>query len=56
MKAARIGQLNTVELLIKKGADIGVKDKEGKSALSWAIEEKHDHIAQFLRDHGVSEQ
>ena len=48
-KAARNGCRETAELLIAKGADVNVKDDSGKTALQLAVDEKHDAVAELLR-------
>jgi ankyrin repeat protein len=55
MMAAAEGLVNNVRALILAGADINVRDKEGKSALMYA--NKHDHrpAARLLKSYGAVE-
>ena len=49
------GNREIVELLIARGADVHVKDKEGQTALSLAIRNNLPKIAEILRKAGALE-
>lgn len=51
--AIKAGNLNTVEALINKGANVNVKNKHGESALALAILKGHPNIAQLLIEKGA---
>lgn len=51
--AVRSRQKAAVELMLKKGADVDVRDVWGKSALLHATEFGYDDIAQLLLDRGA---
>ncbi|MEI0796923.1 ankyrin repeat domain-containing protein [Brachyspira intermedia] len=44
-----IGDFEMVELLIDSGADINFKDKKGRTALRYAVENGHSEVAEFLK-------
>lgn len=46
--AAAGGNLGIVKLLIEEGADLGLRDKKGNSALSWAVQGGSMDIVQYL--------
>lgn len=46
-------QLETVKLLVERGADIHAKDNEGQTALFYAEEYGIDDIASFLKEQGA---
>jgi uncharacterized protein len=48
ISAAARGDLEVVNLLIARGADVNVKDKQGYTALSHAIEARYDEVALVL--------
>ena len=43
------------ELLIKEGADINVKDTNGRTLLAWAIKKGNKELADLLKKHGAVE-
>ncbi|KAH8120309.1 ankyrin repeat-containing domain protein [Phellopilus nigrolimitatus] len=45
------GSVRIVELLIRKGADVGIKDEDGFSALDLAREANHEDIILLLESH-----
>ncbi len=49
MQAALVGQMEMVKLLLDAGADSSVKDTGGRTAISYAQEQKHEDIAQFIK-------
>lgn len=51
--AAMLGHAEIVELLLKAGADIEYKDREGRSPLSLAVEANHTAVARVLIDYGA---
>lgn len=52
--AATIGNLDIVQVLVTKGADINVQDKTGNSALMMAARNGHETVTQFLLDNGAN--
>jgi len=42
-------------LLLEKGADVNVKDKDGKTALIYASENGHKEVAALLKSYGATE-
>jgi ankyrin repeat protein len=55
MVAAENGRLQNVRALVHAGADMNLKDGEGKNALSLAIENEHRSIVRLLRAKGAQE-
>ena len=53
MCATRNGHLNVVQYLIKEGANPNIKNNEGKTALDLAEENRHEEVAEFLRNAGA---
>lgn len=51
--AAHRGDVEMVELLLARGADPGLANPDGKTALDWALREGHDAVAEILRRHGA---
>jgi ankyrin repeat protein len=51
MLAAEKGHKPVVSLLLKRGADPKLKDKNGKTAADWAAFFNHDDVAKLLRSH-----
>lgn len=51
--AAKQGDDLIVQRLIAEGADINVKDVDGKTALHFAAEEGNESVAQILLEHGA---
>jgi len=49
-----MNQKDTIELLLKNGADISLKDKKGETSLEWAESLKQHEIIQLLREHDMS--
>ena len=47
LKATKYGQVSCVNTLITAGADVNIPDKNGKTALSHAVEELHHDIDNF---------
>ena len=48
-KAAELGKLDVVRFLISRGADTGVKDATGQTALDCAKESGHSKIVELLQ-------
>lgn len=48
-RAAEIGKLDVVELLVRRGADSLIRDARGKLAVERAERNGHDEIAALLR-------
>lgn len=55
MMAARNNQLELAKLLIKNGADVNKKAKDGKSALTLSFENKHTEMTALLKSQGAKE-
>ncbi len=53
--AVRLKKQHLVELLLKHGADLGLGDKHGVTALAWAQRLGHTDISAILRQAGASE-
>ena len=50
-----MGQKDVVETLLKAGANINIKDKDGKTALDYAKEKGFTKIAEILKSYGAKE-
>ena len=46
---ARGGYLDIVQFLIEKGADPKLKDKNGKTAYAYAVENEESDVADYLK-------
>jgi len=55
MLAAGDGLVNNIRLLIQAGADINQRDKEGKTALTYAKENEHSAAIRLLISLGAIE-
>lgn len=53
--AASLGSTDLVELFLEKGAEIHLRDDEGKTPLSIAAREGHRHVQEILQQHGATE-
>jgi ankyrin repeat protein len=51
----REGYKGIAEFLIAKGADINLKDRDGRTPLGIAVHRGHTEIAALLRRHGAKE-
>jgi ankyrin repeat protein len=49
MKAVQAGKLNTFTLLVTAGANVNIRNKQGRSALDIAIERNHVQLIEELR-------
>ncbi|MBN2870624.1 MAG: ankyrin repeat domain-containing protein [Campylobacterales bacterium] len=54
MYACWVGNMEAVEYLVEKGADVNAQDAGGASALHLAIWKGHNPIALYLIEHGAS--
>ena len=48
-EAAQMNRLDTVRLLLDRGADVGARDVMGRSALDWARENSNADMAHLIR-------
>lgn len=55
MKAVQAGKLNTFQILVQAGADVSVRNKQGKSAYDIAMERNHQHIIEEFRRIGYED-
>jgi ankyrin repeat protein len=55
MLAAMYGREATVRLLLAKGANRNVRNKQGHTALDYAKQARHARVAEVLRQHGGQE-
>lgn len=53
MRAAKIRDYYVVKDFFEKGADPLIKDKAGKTAVQYAIEENHESIIEFFAEKGL---
>lgn len=53
MLAARDGDIQAIMLLVKAGAEINVKDKQGKTAAFYAVANEHYEAAELLEQNGA---
>uniref|UniRef100_A0A2C9KIL6 Uncharacterized protein n=1 Tax=Biomphalaria glabrata TaxID=6526 RepID=A0A2C9KIL6_BIOGL len=53
MLASKLGNLQTVRVLLKFNADINIQDSEGLTALMFASQKGHFEIAEFLLQSGA---
>jgi ankyrin repeat protein len=54
MYSVWVGDLNTVELLVTKGADINAQDASGKTALMLSLYKKYNDISLYLINQGAN--
>lgn len=52
-EAAANGDLPLVKLLVEHESDLGARDDAGKSPLDYAVEKKHEEVAEYLRAKGA---
>ena len=52
MVASACGHSDVIDVLIQKGANITNEDDEGKTALDYATNSNHTHVASFLKESG----
>jgi len=53
VQASKSGSLEVVLWLLDHGADIDAKDGQGKTALQWAETNRHEAVAELLRQSGA---
>lgn len=52
-EAAGTGDLAMVQMLVERGSDVNARDDAGMSSLDYAVQEKHDDVAAYLRSKGA---
>ena len=52
-EAASAGDLALVQLLVERGSDVNARDDGGMSSLEYALQEKHEEVAAYLRSKGA---
>jgi ankyrin repeat protein len=55
IQASRSGHYETTHILLKKGADVNVKDGDGRTALAHAKAAKRSAVADLLQKYGAKE-
>jgi len=50
MKASGYGHKDVVKLLLEKGAETRIKDKQGNTALDYASRKRHKTVATLLKN------
>jgi len=53
MPASEQGHLSVLQLLLDKRADVNAKDEKDRTALTFASQERHSMIAEFLKERGA---
>jgi uncharacterized protein len=53
VSAAKSGNVDAVRWLLDHGADMKAKDGRGKTALQWAESNRHEEVADLLRQRGA---
>lgn len=48
MYAAKYGELEAAKVLVKAGADVGLKNREGKTALDYARKYEKKELIDYL--------
>jgi hypothetical protein len=51
--SAIIGDIKTAQLLIESGINVNCKDRNGKTALDYCVENRHGDLAKLLRKHSI---
>jgi len=51
--ASAKGDIESVKLLLARGADVKATTRDGKTALGLAVEEGHDDVAELLKKAGA---
>jgi len=54
LSGAEEGNVEVVKLLLNKGANVDVKDNDGRTPLLWAAENRHEAVVRLLLDKGAS--
>ena len=56
-RAARMGHIETARMLLRAGAEVNARDRDGKTALDrtwiWTASKKQNECAILLRKHGA---
>jgi Ankyrin repeats (many copies) len=53
MAAVRAGSIESVRLLLEAGADVNVRDRAGRTALTWAARSKRPDVLDALHARGA---
>ena len=51
---SQYGDENLIRLLVEKGANVNVTDRQGKTPLFFAVQNKNSSLTQFLLEHGAT--
>jgi uncharacterized protein len=51
-EAGATGQIEVAEMLLRNGGDIDATDSSGKTAVAHAVNNKHEAMATWLKEHG----
>ena len=54
ISAAKAGRLDYVKMAVAKGADLNTQDRNGGTALHWAVYYNHKDVVEFLLMQGAS--
>ena len=55
IKASVEGNYRVVEVLLNHKANVNARDKDGYTALHWALKFSHNRVAELLKQHGATE-
>jgi len=55
MAAIRLGHIESVKLLLSRGADVNASERDSATALKWAYRWNRPAIVKILKAHGAGE-